>query len=402
MTQGLSLGHFYVIMVRKVGDYLLIIMILSILGVSTLGFSYFLVRRAMDGNISRHDAYGIVVGLLFLMAIFMMRGDGFIYLVKLIVYVGFAPFFAFYVVRCIGEVNGVSDSKEMLWIVFIMSLLSVTFFPKLFYLIPLIVFASYVGLNKRGVIGGIFGFMFLNYVFLGVVQPGWNLTKKPKQVETKVDEKRDDIMSYKHNVELKVSEAEKKYEKDRAEFSEKLKAIPDDDTKFGYRFVYDNYGKTTFHLEDGFVRSGKINIATIDADHEKLFTNFGYVISEKTSFVKDYTSKVSSDKQFLADIINSSLTAELKDYVEKRFELRLVKDISYKHVGTSAGEINIVVENNGQYANLNKVLEHFYTNGLFDDIDNVKLVVSITDETGAHNDYAVYINGKLTKFDKKD
>ena len=377
-------------------------MILSVLGISTLGFSYFLVRRAVDGNISRHDAYGVVVGLLFLMIIFMMRGDGFIYLVKLIVYVGFAPFFAFYVVRVIGESNGVSDSKEMLWIVFIMSLLSVTFFPKLFYLIPLIVFASYVGLNKRGVIGGIFGFILLNYVFLGVVQPDWNLTKKPKQVETKVDEKHDDIMMYKHNTEPKVSEAEKKYEKDRAELADKLKAIPDDDTKFGYRFVYDNYGRTEFHLEDGFVRSGKINIETIDADHEKLFTNFGYVISEKTSFVKDYTSKASSDKQFLTNLINSSLTAELKDYVEKRFELRLVKDISYKHVGTSAGEINIVVENNGQYVNLNKVLEYLYKNGLFDDIDNVKLVVSITDETGAHNDYAVYINGKLTKFDKKN
>lgn len=182
----------------------------------------------MDGDVSRHDAYGIVVGLLFLMVIFMMRGDGFIYLVKLIVCVGFAPFFAFYVVRCIGEANSFSDSKEMLWIVFIMSLLSVTFFPKLFYLIPLIVFVSYVGLNKRGVIGGIFGFIFLNYVFLGVVQPGWNLTKKPKQVETKVDEKRDDIMTYKHNVESKVSEAEKKYERDRAELSEKLKSIPDD------------------------------------------------------------------------------------------------------------------------------------------------------------------------------
>lgn len=378
------------------------IMILSVLGISCLGFSYFLVRRAVDGDVSRNDAYGIVVGLLFLMVIFMMRSDGFIYLVKLIVYVGFAPFFAFYVVRCIGESNGVSDSKEMLWIVFIMSLLSVTFFPKLFYLIPLIVFASYVGLNKRGVIGGIFGFIFLNYVFLGVVQPSWDLTKKPKQVETKVDEKRDDIMTYKHNTESKVSEAEKKYEKDRDELSEKLKAIPDDDTKFGYRFVYDNYGKTTFHLEDGFVRSGKINIANVDKDNEKLFTNFGYVISEKTSFVKDYVNKKSDDKQFLTNLINSSLTAELKDYVEKRFELKLVKDISYKHVGISAGEINIVVENNGQYANLNKVLEHLYTNGLFDNIDNVKLVVSITDETGVYNDYAVYINGKLTKFDKKN
>ena len=380
------------------------IMILSVLGVSTLGFSYFLVRRAMDGDVSRHDAHSIVVGLLFLMIIFMMRGDGFIYLVKLIVYVGFAPFFAFYLVRCIGEANSFSDSKEMLWVVFIMSLLSVTFFPKLFYLIPLIVFASYVGFNKHGVIGGIFGFMFLNYVFLGVVQPGWNLTKKPteKQVETKVDERRDDIMTYKHNTEPKVSEAEKKYEKDRAELSEKLKAIPDDDTKFGYRFVYDNYGRTEFHLEDGFVRSGKINIETIDADHEKLFTNFGYVISEKTSFVKDYMTKKADDKQFLTDLINSSLTAELKDYVEKRFELRMVKDISYKHIGTSAGEINIVVENNGQYANLNKVLEHLYKNRLFDNIDNVKLVVSITDETGVHNDYAVYINGKLMKFDKKD
>lgn len=381
---------------------MLTIMILSVLGVLTLGFSYFLVRRAMDGNISRHDAYGIVVGLLFLTVIFMMRGDRFIYLVKLIVYVGFAPFFVFYVVRIIGEPNGVSDSKEMLWVVFIMSLLSVTFFPKLFYLIPLIVFASYVGPNKRGVIGCIFGFIFLSYVFLGVMEPGWNLTKKPKQVETKFDEKRDDIMSYKHNTEPKVSEAEKKYEADRAELSEKLKAIPDDDTKFGYRFVYDNYGKTTFHLEDGFVRSGKINIATIDKDYEKLFTNFGYVISEKTSFVKDYVNKKADDKQFLTNLINSSLTAELKDYVEKRFELRLVKDISYKHVGTSAGEIDIVVENNGQYASLNKVLEHLYTNGLFDNIDNVKLVVSITDETGAHNDYAVYINGKLTKFSKKD
>ena len=381
---------------------MLVIMILSVLGISCLGFSYFLVRRAMDGDVSRHDAYGIVLGLLFLLIIFMMRGDGAIYLFKLITYVGFAPFFAFYLVRCIGESNGVSDSKKMLWVVFIMGLLSITFFPKLFYLIPLIVFASYVGLNKRGVIGGIFGFIFLNYVFLGVVQPDWNLTKKPKQVETKVDEKRDDIMTYKHNVEPKVSEAEKKYERDRAELSEKLKSIPDDDTKFGYRFVYDNYGKTTFHLEDGFVRSGKINIETIDADHEKLFTNFGYVISEKTSFVKDYVNKKADDKQFLTNLINSRLTAGLKDYVEKRLELRLVKDISYKHAGTSAGEINIVVENNGQYANLNKVLEHLYTNGLFDYIDNVKLVVSITDETGVHNDYAVYINGKLTKFDKKN
>ena len=371
------------------------IMILSILGVSTLGFSYFLVRRAMDGNISRHDTYGIVVGLLFLMVIFMMRGDGFIYLVKLIVYAGFAPFFAFYVVRIIGESNGVSDSKEMLWIVFIMSLLSVTFFPKLFYLIPLIVFASYVGLNKRGVIGGIFGFIFLNYVFLGVVQPGWNLTKKPteKQVETKVDERRDDIMTYKHNTEPKVSEAEKKYEKDRAELSEKLKAIPDDDTKFGYRFVYDNYGRTEFHLEDGFVRSGKINIETIDADHEKLFTNFGYVISEKTSFVKDYMTKKADDKQFLTDLINSSLTAEFKDYVEKRFELRMVKDIRYKHVSADHGNIEIMVQNDGKYSKMNDVLEYLYKNGLFDHFEGAKLVISIEDENGKHGDYVVVING---------
>lgn len=377
---------------------MLTMIVLGVVGLSALGFSYFLVRRAMDGDVGFYDDYVLAIGTLFVTTVVLMKGD--VYWFKLIVYAIFAPAFVIYVIRIFDAV----DKKSMFWVVLMMSALSVVVFPKMLYLIPLVILASFVGLDRKGVLYGIFGFIVLNYAFLATVRPGVGLMRYggSKKVETKVDEKRDEIMTYKHNTEQKVSEAEKKYEKDKVELSEKLKAIPDDDTKFGYRFVYDNYGRTEFHLEDGFVRSGKINIETIDADHEKLFTNFGYVISEKTSFVKDYTSKASSDKKFLTDIISSSLTAELKDYVEKRFELRLVKDIRYKHVGTSAGEINIVVENNGQYANFNKVLEHLYTNGLFDDIDNVKLVVSITDETGAHNDYAVYINGKLTKFDKKN
>lgn len=376
---------------------MLTMIVLGVVGLSALGFSYFLVRRAMDGDVGFYDDYVLAIGTLFVTTVVLMKGD--VYWFKLIVYAIFAPAFVIYVIRIFDAV----DKKSMFWVVLMMSALSVVVFPKMLYLIPLVILASFVGLDRKGVLYGIFGFIVLNYAFLATVRPGVGLMRYggSKKVETKFDEKRDEIMTYKHNTEQKVSEAEKKYEKDKAELSEKLKAIPDDDTKFGYRFVYDNYGRTEFHLEDGFVRSGKINIETIDADHEKLFTNFGYVISEKTSFVKDYVSKKSDDKQFLTDLINSSLTAELKDYVEKRFELRLVKDISYKHAGTSAGEINIVVENNGQYANLNKVLEHLYTNGLFDDIDNVKLVVSITDETGVHNDYAVYINGKLTKFDKK-
>ena len=373
--------------------------VLGVVGLSCLGFSYFLVRRAMDGDVGFYDDYVLAIGTLFVTTVVLMKGD--VYWFKLIVYAIFVPVFVIYAIRIFDGV----DKKSMFWVVLMMSALSVVVFPKMLYLIPLVILASFVGLDRKGVLYGIFGFIVLNYAFLATVCPGVGLMRYggSKKVETKVEDKQhDDIMTYKHNTEQKVSEAEKKYEKDKAELSEKLKAIPDDDTKFGYRFVYDNYGRTEFHLEDGFVRSGKINIETIDADHEKLFTNFGYVISEKTSFVKDYTTKKADDKQFLTDLINSSLTAELKDYVEKRFELRFVKDISYKHAGTSAGEINIVVENNGQYANLNKVLEYLYTNGLFDDIDNVKLVVSITDETGAHNNYAVYINGKLTKFDKKN
>jgi membrane protein len=373
--------------------------VLGVVGLSALGFSYFLVRRAMDGDVGFYDDYVLAIGTLFVTTVVLMKGD--VYWFKLIVYAIFAPAFVIYVIRIFDAV----DKKSMFWVVLMMSALSVVVFPKMLYLIPLVILASFVGLDRKGVLYGIFGFIVLNYAFLATVRPGVGLMRYggSKKVETKVEDKQhDDIMTYKHNTEQKVSEAEKKYEKDKAELSEKLKAIPDDDTKFGYRFVYDNYGRTEFHLEDGFVRSGKINIETIDADHEKLFTNFGYIISEKTSFVKDYMTKKADDKQFLTDLINSSLTAELKDYVEKRFELRLVKGVSYKHVGTSAGEINIVVENNGQYANLNKVLEHLYTNGLFDNIDNVKLVVSIIDETGVHNDYAVYINGKLTKFDKKD
>lgn len=378
---------------------MLTMIVLGVVGLSALGFSYFLVRRAMDGDVGFYDDYVLAIGTLFVTTVVLMKGD--VYWFKLIVYAIFAPAFVIYVIRIFDAV----DKKSMFWVVLMMSALSVVVFPKMLYLIPLVILASFVGLDRKGVLYGIFGFIVLNYAFLATVRPGVGLMRYggSKKVETKVEDKQhDDIMTYKHNTEPKVSEAEKKYQKDKAELSEKLKAIPDDDTKFGYRFVYDNYGRTEFHLEDGFVRSGKINIETIDADHEKLFTNFGYVISEKTSFVKDYVNKKADDKQFLTDLINSSLTAELKDYVEKRFELRLVKGISYKHVGTSAGEINIVVENNGQYANLNKVLEHLYTNGLFDNIDNVKLVVSITDETGAHNNYAVYINGKLTKFDKKN
>ena len=313
------------------------------------------------------------------------------YWFKLIVYAIFAPAFVIYVIRIFDAV----DKKSMFWVVLMMSALSVVVFPKMLYLIPLVILASFVGLDRKGVLYGIFGFIVLNYAFLATVRPGVGLMRYggSKKVETKVDEKRDEIMTYKHNTEQKVSEAEKKYEKDKAELSEKLKAIPDDDTKFGYRFVYDNYGRTEFHLEDGFVRSGKINIETIDADHEKLFTNFGYVISEKTSFVKDYMTKKADDKQFLTDLINSSLTAELKDYVEKRFELRLVKGISYKHVSADHGNIEIMVQNDGKYSKMSDVLEYLYKNGLFDHFEGAKLVISIEDENGKHGDYVVVING---------
>ena len=364
--------------------------VLGVVGLSALGFSYFLVRRAMDGDVGFYDDYVLAIGTLFVTTVVLMKGD--VYWFKLIVYAIFAPAFVIYAIRIFDGV----DKKSMFWVVLMMSALSVVVFPKMLYLIPLVILASFVGLDRKGVLYGIFGFIVLNYAFLATVRPGVGLMRYggSKKVETKVEDKQhDDIMTYKHNTEQKVSEAEKKYEKDKAELSEKLKAIPDDDTKFGYRFVYDNYGKTSFHLEDGFVRSGKINIETIDADHEKLFTNFGYVISEKTSFVKDYMTKKADDKQFLTDLINSSLTAELKDYVEKRFELRLVKGIRYKHVSADHGNIEIMVQNDGKYSKMNDVLEYLYKNGLFDHFEGAKLVISIEDENGKHGDYVVVING---------
>lgn len=368
---------------------MLTMIVLGVVGLSALGFSYFLVRRAMDGDVGFYDDYVLAIGTLFVTTVVLMKGD--VYWFKLIVYAIFAPAFVIYVIRIFDAV----DKKSMFWVVLMMSALSVVVFPKMLYLIPLVILASFVGLDRKGVLYGIFGFIVLNYAFLATVRPGVGLMRYggSKKVETKFDEKRDEIMTYKHNTEQKVSEAEKKYEKDKAELSEKLKAIPDDDTKFGYRFVYDNYGRTEFHLEDGFVRSGKINIETIDADHEKLFTNFGYVISEKTSFVKDYVSKKSDDKQFLTDLINSSLTAELKDYVEKRFELRLVKGISYKYVSADHGNIEIMVQNDGKYSKMSDVLEYLYKNGLFDHFEGAKLVISIEDENGKHGDYVVVING---------
>ena len=364
--------------------------VLGVVGLSALGFSYFLVRRAMDGDVGFYDDYVLAIGTLFVTTVVLMKGD--VYWFKLIVYAIFAPAFVIYVIRIFDAV----DKKSMFWVVLMMSALSVVVFPKMLYLIPLVILASFVGLDRKGVLYGIFGFIVLNYAFLATVRPGVGLMRYggSKKVETKVEDKQhDDIMTYKHNTEQKVSEAEKKYEKDKAELSEKLKAIPDDDTKFGYRFVYDNYGRTEFHLEDGFVRSGKINIETIDADHEKLFTNFGYVISEKTSFVKDYVNKKVDDKQFLTDLINTSLTAELKDYVEKRFELRLVKDISYKYVSADHGNIEIMVQNDGKYSKMSDVLEYLYKNGLFDHFEGAKLVISIEDENGKHGDYVVVING---------
>ena len=369
---------------------MLTMIVLGVVGLSTLGFSYFLVRRAMDGDVGFHDDYVLAIGTLFVTTVVLMKGD--VYWFKLIVYAIFAPAFVIYVIRIFDAV----DKKSMFWVVLMMSALSVVVFPKMLYLIPLVILASFVGLDRKGVLYGIFGFIVLNYAFLATVRPGVGLMRYggSKKVDTKVEDKQhDDIMTYKHNTEQKVSEAEKKYEKDKAELSEKLKAIPDDDTKFGYRFVYDNYGRTEFHLEDGFVRSGKINIETIDADHEKLFTNFGYVISEKTSFVKDYVNKKVDDKQFLTDLINTSLTAELKDYVEKRFELRLVKDISYKYVSADHGNIEIMVQNDGKYSKMSDVLEYLYKNGLFDHFEGAKLVISIEDENGKHGDYVVVING---------
>ena len=71
--------------------------VLGVVGLSALGFSYFLVRRAMDGDVGFYDDYVLAIGTLFVTTVVLMKGD--VYWFKLIVYAIFAPAFVIYVIR---------------------------------------------------------------------------------------------------------------------------------------------------------------------------------------------------------------------------------------------------------------------------------------------------------------
>lgn len=380
------------------------------------------------------DIYGICAGIMFFAYRMSIERTGNSYtngsFTDMLLFLGVVPIFVIYTAIRASQYSEIKELSQRLYLILLIFVfcMFVPTYPKLVWVLPLILVADFITKNKNGIVFVISGGLFVSYLFFGKINPSWHLFDKDDFVISQA--KYEEMSEREKERKARFAEEEdRRYEREQAEkekqkvdvekkkietdklVREKLKYLLGNPDKFGYKFDVDD---TNFEFG--------VASFTISYNGLKTDTLFIYDVLEKKQFIKSYSYtngiepfdflekyENSNDDTFIREIFNKFIGALVEhkfNHIDEIEDLGVnFETVKFKHFKDDVSEL-VVEYKNDNSSNpwdkkelLSKMIKRNCFKYFQEVPGNMKLKVTFVDENKkktsfltAMDDKGVYIN----------
>ena len=329
-----------------------------------------------------------------------------------------------------SEIKELSQRLYLILLIFVFCIF-VPGYPKLLWVLPLILAADFITKNRNGIVFIFSVILFVGYLFFGKINPTWHLFDKEefviskakyeemveKEKERKARFSEEDDRRYEREQDEKkkreVDVEKKKVETDKL-VREKLRYLLDNPDKFGYKFDVDDtnfeFGVVSFTISYNGLKTDTLFINDI-LEKKQFIKSYSYVNGiEPFSFLDKYEN--SNDDKFVREIFNKFIGALLEhkfNHIDEIEDLGVrFMDVKFKHAKDDVSELIIEYNNDNSSDpwNKNKLLRKMIKRNYFKYFQevpsNMKLKVTLVDENKKKDSFLTTMESKGVYIDKLD
>ena len=357
------------------------------------------------------DIYGICAGIMFFAYRMSIERTGNSYtngsFTDLLLFLGVVPIFVIYTLIRINQYSKIKEISERLYLILLIFVfcIFVPGYPKILWILPLILVVDFITKNKNGIVFIISCVLFVGYLFFGKINPTWHLFDKEDFVisQTKYEE----ILEKEKEREKRLAEEDRKLiapsqsEKRKEEVKkkklktekltrEKLKYFLDNPDKFGYKFDINDsnfeFGGASFTISYNGLKTDTIFIDDV-LEEKQVIKSYNYIRDMKSfPFLEKYEN--SNDDTFVREIFNKFIAGYMDEAFRRKNEDLGIKfgDIKFNHSKDDVSEL-IIEYNNDNSSNpwgkkelLGKMIKGNYLKYFQEAPGNMKLKITFVDE----------------------
>ena len=357
------------------------------------------------------DIYGICAGIMFFAYRMSIERTGNSYtngsFTDLLLFLGVVPIFVIYTLIRVNQYFKIKELSERLYLILLIFVfcIFVPGYPKILWILPLILVADFITKNKNGIVFIISCVLFVGYLFFGKINPTWHLFDKDDFVisQTKYEE----ILEKEKEREKRLAEEDRKLiapsqsEKRKEEVKkkklktekltrEKLKYFLDNPDKFGYKFDINDsnfeFGGASFTISYNGLKTDTIFIDDV-LEEKQVIKSYNYIRDMKSfPFLEKYEN--SNDDTFVREIFNKFIAGYMDEAFRRKNEDLGVKfeDIKFNHSKDDVSEL-VVGYKNDDVSNpwdkkelLSKMIKRNYLKYFQEVPGNMKLKITFVDE----------------------
>lgn len=376
------------------------------------------------------DIYGICAGIMFFAYRMSIERTGNSYtngsFTDLLLFLGVVPIFVIYTLIRINQYSKIKELSERLYLILLIFVfcIFVPGYPKILWILPLILVADLITKNKNGIVFIISCLLFVGYLFLGKLNPTWHLFDKEDFVisQTKYEE----ILEKEKEREKRLAEGDKKLiapsqsEKRKEEVKkkkletakltrERLKYFLDNPDKFGYKFDINEsnfeFAGASFTISYNGLKTDTILIDDV-LEEKQVIKSYSYIRDMKSfPFLEKYEN--SNDDTFVREIFNKFISGYVDETFRRKNEDLGIKftEIKFNHSKDDVSEL-IVGYKNDDVSNpwdkkelLGKMIKRNYLKYFQEVPGKMKVKITLVDENKQKTSFlttmdanGVYIN----------
>ena len=357
------------------------------------------------------DIYGICAGIMFFAYRMSIERTGNSYtngsFTDLLLFLGVVPIFVIYTLIRVNQYSKIKELSERLYLILLIFVfcIFVPGYPKILWILPLILVADFITKNKNGIVFIISCVLFVGYLFFGKINPTWHLfdkedfvisqskyeeiLQKEKEREDRLAEK-DRELSVAGQSEKQKEEVQKKKIEIAKQTKERLKYFLNNPDKFGYKFDINDtnfeFGGASFTISYNGLKTDTIFVDNV-LENKQVIKSYSYIRDMKPfSFLDEYEN--SKDDTFVREIFNKFIAGYVDDTFRRKNDDLDIKfmDIKFKHSKEDVSELIIEYVNNNSSEPwdkkelLSKMIKRNYLKYFQEVPGNMKLKVTFVDE----------------------
>ena len=321
------------------------------------------------------DIYGICAGIMFFAYRMSIERTGNSYtngsFTDLLLFLGVVPIFVIYTLIRVNQYSKIKELSERLYLILLIFVfcIFVPGYPKILWILPLILVADFITKNKNGIVFIISCVLFVGYLFFGKINPTWHLfdkedfvisqskyeeiLQKEKEREDRLAEK-DRELSVAGQSEKQKEEVQKKKIEIAKQTKERLKYFLNNSDKFGYKFDINDtnfeFGGASFTISYNGLKTDTIFVDNV-LENKQVIKSYSYIRDMKPfSFLDEYEN--SKDDTFVREIFNKFIAGYVDDTFRRKNDDLGIKfmDIKFKHSKDDVSEL-IIEYNNDNSSN---------------------------------------------------